>query len=46
MVAELLEPGDPGAESEELLLREHFQLLVRTLEGSENTRPGPASQLR
>ena len=24
MVAELLGPGDPGAESEELLLREHF----------------------
>ena len=42
MVAELLEPGDPGAESEELLLREHFQLLVRILEGSENTEPRPS----
>ena len=42
IVAELLEPGDPGAESEELLLREHFQLLVRILEGSENTAPRPS----
>ena len=42
MVAELLGPGDPGAESEELLLREHFQLLVRILEGSENTAPRPS----
>ncbi|KAG5198502.1 hypothetical protein JEQ12_007098 [Ovis aries] len=42
MVAELLGPGDPGAESGELLLREHFQLLVRILEGSENTAPRPS----
>nr|XP_010952977.1 LOW QUALITY PROTEIN: FRAS1-related extracellular matrix protein 3 [Camelus bactrianus] len=42
MVAELLRPGDRGAESGELLLREHFQLLVSIREGVENTAPRPS----
>ncbi|XP_004421169.1 PREDICTED: FRAS1-related extracellular matrix protein 3 [Ceratotherium simum simum] len=42
MKAELLAPGDGGAGSEEVLLREHFQLLVRILEGAENRAPRPS----
>ncbi|XP_057584180.1 FRAS1-related extracellular matrix protein 3 [Hippopotamus amphibius kiboko] len=42
MVVELLGPGDPGAGSGKLVLREHFQLLVRIREGAENTAPRPS----
>lgn len=43
MVAELLEPGARGAAgSGEVLLREHFQLLVRIRETAENMAPRPS----
>ncbi|XP_070465062.1 FRAS1-related extracellular matrix protein 3 [Equus przewalskii] len=42
MVVELLGREDRGAGSVEVLLPEHFQLLVRILEGAENTTPKPS----
>ncbi|XP_045408157.1 FRAS1-related extracellular matrix protein 3 [Lemur catta] len=42
MMVELLAPDDGGAGSMEVLIREHFQLLVRIREGAENTAPRPS----
>uniref|UniRef100_H0XR16 FRAS1 related extracellular matrix 3 n=2 Tax=Otolemur garnettii TaxID=30611 RepID=H0XR16_OTOGA len=43
MMVELLEPEDGGGPgSVEVLIREHFQLLVSIREGAENTAPRPS----
>ncbi|XP_032711506.1 FRAS1-related extracellular matrix protein 3 [Lontra canadensis] len=42
LMAELLGPEEGGAGSEEVLSREHFQLLVSIHEGAENTAPRPS----
>ncbi|XP_043424070.1 FRAS1-related extracellular matrix protein 3 [Prionailurus bengalensis] len=41
-MAELLGPEDRGVGSAEVLLREHFQLLVNIRDGVENTAPRPS----